>query len=43
LSSETKMTENFVEKPPSLADLRAGLVTGKSKAADLAAAYYERI
>jgi aspartyl-tRNA(Asn)/glutamyl-tRNA(Gln) amidotransferase subunit A len=37
------MTENFVEKPPSLADLRAGLVTGKSKAADLAAAYYERI
>jgi aspartyl-tRNA(Asn)/glutamyl-tRNA(Gln) amidotransferase subunit A len=43
LSSEAKATENFVEMPQSLAALRADLVAGKSKAADLAAGYYERI
>jgi aspartyl-tRNA(Asn)/glutamyl-tRNA(Gln) amidotransferase subunit A len=43
LSSETKVTETFVEKPQSLADLRAALVAGTSKATDLAAGYYERI
>jgi len=36
-------TENFVEHPKSLADLRAGIASGTTKAADLAAAYYDRI
>ena len=43
MSHQVQATESFVEKPQSLADLRAGLVSGKSKAADLAAGYYERI
>jgi aspartyl-tRNA(Asn)/glutamyl-tRNA(Gln) amidotransferase subunit A len=43
VSHQVQATESFVEKPQSLADLRAGLVSGKSKAADLAAGYYERI
>jgi len=35
--------DTFVEKPKTLAELRAGVETGSTKAADLAAAYYERI
>jgi aspartyl-tRNA(Asn)/glutamyl-tRNA(Gln) amidotransferase subunit A len=37
------MTESFVEHPKSLAELRAGITSGTTKAADLAASYYERI
>ena len=36
-------TETFVEKPKTLAELRAGIASGSLKAADLAASYYERI
>ena len=43
LSSESKPVENFVEHPKTLAELRAGIVAGTTKAADLAAGYYERI
>ena len=35
--------ESFVEKPKTLAELRAEIVEGRSKAAELAAGYYERI
>ncbi|HEY2856933.1 MAG TPA: Asp-tRNA(Asn)/Glu-tRNA(Gln) amidotransferase subunit GatA [Terracidiphilus sp.] len=38
-----KTAETFVEKPKTLAELRAGLESGAIKAADLAAAYYHRI
>jgi aspartyl-tRNA(Asn)/glutamyl-tRNA(Gln) amidotransferase subunit A len=37
------MTESYVEKPKTLADLREGISSGSVKAADLAASYYERI
>jgi aspartyl-tRNA(Asn)/glutamyl-tRNA(Gln) amidotransferase subunit A len=43
LSSEAKPAENFIEKPKTLAELRAGITSGRTKAADLAASYYERI
>jgi aspartyl-tRNA(Asn)/glutamyl-tRNA(Gln) amidotransferase subunit A len=43
LPSEAKAAEYFVEKPKTLAELRADLVSGRTKAADLAAAYYDRI
>jgi aspartyl-tRNA(Asn)/glutamyl-tRNA(Gln) amidotransferase subunit A len=43
LSSEAKAVETYVEKPQTLAELRAGIVSGTTKAADLAASYYERI
>jgi aspartyl-tRNA(Asn)/glutamyl-tRNA(Gln) amidotransferase subunit A len=43
LSSEVKKTESYVEKPKSLAELRAEIASGRTKAADLAASYYERI
>jgi aspartyl-tRNA(Asn)/glutamyl-tRNA(Gln) amidotransferase subunit A len=43
VSSEAKATENFVEKPKTLAELRAEITTGRTKATDLAASYYERI
>jgi len=43
LSSEAKAAENFVEKPKTLAQLRAELVSGRTKATDLAASYYDRI
>jgi aspartyl-tRNA(Asn)/glutamyl-tRNA(Gln) amidotransferase subunit A len=43
LSSEVKATETFVEKPRTLAALRAEIIAGRAKAADLAASYYERI
>jgi aspartyl-tRNA(Asn)/glutamyl-tRNA(Gln) amidotransferase subunit A len=36
-------TETFAEKPKSLADLRSELESGRTKAADLAASYYDRI
>ncbi|HEY1210655.1 MAG TPA: Asp-tRNA(Asn)/Glu-tRNA(Gln) amidotransferase subunit GatA [Terracidiphilus sp.] len=43
LSSEAKAAETYVEKPKTLAELRAGITSGRTKAADLAASYYERI
>jgi len=43
LSSEAKAAENYVEKPKTLAELRAELVSGQTKAVDLAAGYYDRI
>jgi aspartyl-tRNA(Asn)/glutamyl-tRNA(Gln) amidotransferase subunit A len=43
LSTEAKAAETYVEKPRALADLRANLQSGRSRAADLAAHYYERI
>jgi aspartyl-tRNA(Asn)/glutamyl-tRNA(Gln) amidotransferase subunit A len=43
LASETKTSETFVEKPKTLAELRAEITAGRIKAADLAAGYYERI
>ncbi|MGD0938306.1 MAG: Asp-tRNA(Asn)/Glu-tRNA(Gln) amidotransferase subunit GatA [Terracidiphilus sp.] len=43
MSSEAKPAENFVQKPKTLAALRAEIAEGRTKAADLAASYYERI
>jgi aspartyl-tRNA(Asn)/glutamyl-tRNA(Gln) amidotransferase subunit A len=43
LDSASKPVENVVEHPKTLAELRAGIVAGTTKAADLAASYYERI
>jgi aspartyl-tRNA(Asn)/glutamyl-tRNA(Gln) amidotransferase subunit A len=43
VSSEAKPAENFVEKPKTLAALRAEIASGSTKAVDLAASYYERI
>jgi aspartyl-tRNA(Asn)/glutamyl-tRNA(Gln) amidotransferase subunit A len=43
LASETKIIENYVEKPKSLAVLREEIASGRTRAADLAAGYYERI
>jgi aspartyl-tRNA(Asn)/glutamyl-tRNA(Gln) amidotransferase subunit A len=43
LASEIKTSESFVEKPKTLATLRAEIAAGRTKAADLAAGYYERI
>jgi len=48
LSSEAKTSENYtaeiyVEKPRTLAQLRAEVTSGRTKAVDLAAGYYERI
>ena len=43
MSSETKPTQTYVEKPKSLVELRAGITSGAVKAADLAAGYYDRI
>ena len=43
MSSEAKTAENFVEKPRTLAALRAEIASGRTKAADLAASYYDRI
>lgn len=41
--SETKEAETYVEKPRTLAELRADLMNGRTKASDLAASYYDRI
>jgi len=43
LPSEAKTTETFIEKPKTLAQLRAEITAGTTKAADLAAGYYDRI
>jgi aspartyl-tRNA(Asn)/glutamyl-tRNA(Gln) amidotransferase subunit A len=43
LSSEANTTESFVDKPKTLAELRAGIASGSTKATDLAAGYYDRI
>jgi len=43
LAGEAQTAENFVEKPRTLEELRAGIAAGRTKAADLAASYYERI
>jgi aspartyl-tRNA(Asn)/glutamyl-tRNA(Gln) amidotransferase subunit A len=43
LASDTKTVETFVEKPATLARLRADISSGSVKAADLAASYYDRI
>ncbi len=43
MSSETRNSESYVEKPKTLAELREGIASGALKAADLAASYYERI
>jgi aspartyl-tRNA(Asn)/glutamyl-tRNA(Gln) amidotransferase subunit A len=38
-----KTAETFVEKPKTLGELRAGVESGATKAADLAGSYYDRI
>src|ERR1035438_5432745 len=38
-----RTTETFVEKPKTLDELRAEIAAGRTKAADLAAGYYDRI
>ena len=43
MSSEVKAAESYVEKPKTLAELRAGITSGTTKATELAASYYERI
>ena len=43
MSSEAKTAENYVEKPKTLAQLRAEVAEGRTKAADLASSYYDRI
>ena len=43
MSSEVKAAESYVEKPQSLAELRAAISAGKTKATDLASSYYDRI
>ena len=42
-SSETNAVESYVEKPKTLAELRAEISAGTTKARDLAARYYSRI
>jgi aspartyl-tRNA(Asn)/glutamyl-tRNA(Gln) amidotransferase subunit A len=43
LASEIKSVETFVEKPQTLASLRADVAEGRIKSVDLAGSYYERI
>jgi aspartyl-tRNA(Asn)/glutamyl-tRNA(Gln) amidotransferase subunit A len=43
LPSEVEAVESYVEKPKTLAALRAELVSGETKACDLASCYYDRI
>ena len=43
LAGEAHTVESFVERPKTLSALRAELVEGGAKAADLAASYYEQI
>jgi len=43
LAQEMKNAASYVEKPKTLAALRAEITAGTTKAADLAASYYERI
>ena len=41
--SEAKPAVSYVEKPKTLAELRAGIAAGTTRAVDLAASYYARI
>jgi len=43
LPSDVKSAENFVQKPKTLTELRGGIVSGSTKATELAASYYDRI
>ncbi len=43
MSGEVRGTESLVEKPQTLAALRGEIASGRVKAAELAASYYERI
>jgi aspartyl-tRNA(Asn)/glutamyl-tRNA(Gln) amidotransferase subunit A len=43
LASEIMTAETFVQKPKTLADLRAEIAAGTTTAANLAASYYDRI
>jgi aspartyl-tRNA(Asn)/glutamyl-tRNA(Gln) amidotransferase subunit A len=43
LPSESKTADSYVEKPKTLAAVREEIASGRTKAADLAAGYYERI
>jgi aspartyl-tRNA(Asn)/glutamyl-tRNA(Gln) amidotransferase subunit A len=43
LAGVANTVESFVEKPKTLAELRAEIAEGRTKAAELAAGYYERI
>ncbi len=43
MASETKTAETYVERPKTLAALRGEIAAGRTKAADLASEYYERI
>ena len=43
MPSEIMATENYIEKPKTLPELREGIASGRLKATDLAASYYGRI
>jgi len=43
LASESMTAETFVQRPRTLADLRAEIASGTTRASDLAASYYDRI
>jgi aspartyl-tRNA(Asn)/glutamyl-tRNA(Gln) amidotransferase subunit A len=43
MPSEATSTETYVERPKTMAALRAEIAAGRQKAAELAASYYERI
>ena len=43
MQNESKTADSYVEKPKTLAVLREEIASGHTKAADLAAGYYERI
>ena len=43
MPSETKAAETYVQKPKTLAELRAAIASGSTKATDLADRYYDRI
>ena len=43
MSSQAKPAESYVEKPKTLAVLRAEIASGHTRATDLAASYFERI
>jgi aspartyl-tRNA(Asn)/glutamyl-tRNA(Gln) amidotransferase subunit A len=43
LDSSANTAESYIEKPKTLAELRTGISSGRIKAAELAASYYERI
>ena len=43
MPSETKAAETYVQKPKTLAELRAAIASGSTKATELADRYYDRI